>query len=100
MPLTSFLKRISYSRRQLISDKLPFHEFPEIWNHELWLNILEFREKAGLSKTLMSCRRLISYGLGQRYHHFDEISRGFRNIIIILMQSGYCSENSTKFQTT
>jgi hypothetical protein len=31
---------------------------------------------------------------------FDEIYRRLGNIIIILMQSGYCAENSTKFQTT
>ncbi len=39
-------------------------------------------------------------GLGQHYHHFDAISTGLGNIIIILMQSSYCSGNSTKFQTT
>ncbi len=37
---------------------LPFHEFPEIWNHELWLKCLGNCEKAGLSKTGVSCRRL------------------------------------------
>jgi hypothetical protein len=36
----------------------------------------------------------MSAWLGQRYHYFDEISRGLGNIIIILMQTGYCSENS------
>jgi hypothetical protein len=42
----------------------------------------------------------MSAWLGQHYHHFDAISTGLGNIIIILMQSSYCSENSTKFQTT
>jgi hypothetical protein len=42
----------------------------------------------------------ISYGLGQRYHYVDEITHDLGKIIIILMQSGYCSENSPTFQTT
>jgi hypothetical protein len=37
----------------------------------------------------------MSAWLGQRYHYFDEIYRGLGNIIIILMQSGDCSENTT-----
>jgi hypothetical protein len=41
---------------------LPFHEFLKIWNHERWLkNVWKIREKAGLSKTLMSCRRLLYF---------------------------------------
>jgi len=38
---------------------LPFHDFPKYFNHDSWFTVWENREKAGLSKTGMSCRLLV-----------------------------------------
>jgi hypothetical protein len=94
----------------------PFHEFPKHFNHSSWFQISSsgnsrkgrFVSKAGVSggelptsgQQLAPFLERISYGLGQRYHYFDEISRGLGNIIIILMQPGYCSEKLDNHWTT
>jgi hypothetical protein len=45
---------------------LPFHDFPNISSTTRGSQFWENREKAGLSKTAMSCRRLVSTRFGLR----------------------------------